>query len=105
MLTIRAGTLTLREGRLTVDALPIDEGTTLHNDAEVYTRDFTSNGAITGTGTTWAWWETSEFIGGFIDAAQNVVYYGDRPVDANWVQVMSGSIIVTPPDYRWSFKD
>ena len=106
MLTLRNGTLTIREGRLTLhDGLVIDAGATLHNDAEVYTHTTISYGEIAGNGTLWAWWVTSEFIGGIIGTSQTVVYYGDRPVDSKWIQVMSGSIIVTPPTNRWSFTD
>ena len=93
MLTLRTGTLTIRTGRLTVDAVHIDEGAALHNDAEVYTRDFTSNGAIAGTGTTWAH-VSSRPIGGTIAETQIIIYW---PVDKRLVlPVCYGGLVCLP---------
>ena len=96
MLTLRTGTLTIRTGRLTVDAVHIDEGATLHNDAEVYTRDFTSNGAIAGTGTAWAH-VSSKHIGGEIAALQTVIYYGHQDVDRRFIQIQTVGYVITSP--------
>ena len=102
MLTIRNGTLTINSGRLTVDGLLIEEGATLHNDAEVHTTTTVSNGNITGNGTLWAWWLTSEFIGGTIDAAQTVTYFGDRPKEHRFIQLQFGNIYVGLPSGQGS---
>lgn len=109
MLLIKNGTLKVQGGtdstKLYAKDLLIEENGVLENDGKVYTETTVSYGTINGSGELWAWWKTSEFIGGVIDAAQTVVYYGDRPVDRRWIQIMSGSIIVSAVQNYWSLKD
>ena len=105
MLILRKEQLVIRSDRLRVDELSIEEGGVLENQGVVHTTTTVSNGTILGVGTLWAWWVTSEFIQGEIDEDQIVIYYGDRPVELSWIQVATGSIIVAPSVYQWSFKD
>ena len=73
MITLRKGTLTIREGRLTAD-ICVEAGATLRNDAEVYTHTTLSDGEIAGSGTLWAH-VTSKPIGGMIDDSQVIIYW------------------------------
>ena len=95
MLTLHDGTLTIRSGRLTVDGLLIEEGATLHNDAEVYTHTTLSEGTINGSGTLWAH-VSSKAIGGAIAAIQTIIYYG-QAVRRRFLQIQSGGYVVTSP--------
>lgn len=105
MLILRDEKLVIRSDRLRTDELSIEDDGVLENQGVVYTTTTVSSGSINGSGTIFAWWVTSEFIAGDIDENQHVIYYGDRPVELSWIQVATGSIVVTPSQYLWSFKD
>jgi hypothetical protein len=107
MLKIRDNKLVVRGDRLRVNELLIEENGVLENNGVVYTTTTVSYGSITGTGTLYAWWVTSEFILGTIDGTQIIIYYGDRPVESSWIQVMEMSIVVATfiDKNEWSFKD
>jgi hypothetical protein len=84
------GTLTLRNGRRTIDGIIITENAVLDNRAELYTYSTLSEGVIEGNGTLWAH-VTSKPIGGGIDALQVIIYY---PVEVGFVfPVPSGFIL------------
>jgi hypothetical protein len=76
-----SGTLTLRNGRRTVDGITIEAGATVHNDAEIHAYTVVSEGTISGSGTLWAH-ITSKPIGGVISTLQVIIYY---PVDKSFV--------------------
>jgi hypothetical protein len=96
MLTINSGTLTINSGRLTVDGLLIEPGAALHNDAEVYTTTTVSDGEITGNGTLWAH-IACKAIGGVIAPLHTIIYYGYQAVKRRFLQIQSGSCVVTSP--------
>jgi hypothetical protein len=97
MLTLINATLTLRSGRLNVDGVTLDENAVLNNRAELYTYSTASEGTITGNGTIWAH-VTSKPIGGVIDVLQTIIYYGDTIISKRYLQIMSGSYVITSPE-------
>lgn len=96
MLTLYDGELTVREGRLTIDELFIDEEAILKNDAETYTYATVSAGMIDGKGTLWAH-VSSKAIGGLVAPLQTIIYYGIQVVTRRYLQLMSGSYAVSTP--------
>ncbi len=94
MITLRNGTTwTQRAGRLTTDALLIEPGATLRNEAEVYTYTTISEGRILGKGTLWAH-VSSKYVDGEIDPLHTVIYYGIWPLDRRYIQIQTVSYAV-----------
>jgi hypothetical protein len=97
MFTLNTGTLTLRTGRLTLqDGIEIADDAVLNNLSEVYTYSTVSTGTINGNGTIWAH-VTSKHIGGTVAPLQTIIYYGDTIISRRYLQIMSGSCVVTRP--------
>lgn len=90
------GTLTLRNGRRTIDGIFITEDAVINNRAEIYTYSTVSEGTINGNGTLWAH-VTSKPIGGIIATLQTIIYYGDTIISLRYLQIMSGSCVITSP--------
>jgi hypothetical protein len=96
MLTRKNGTLTLRKGRRTLDGIIITDKAVLKNTSELYTYSTVSEGTIEGNGTIWAH-VTSKHIGGVIAPLQTIIYYGDTIISRRYLQIMSGSCVITIP--------
>jgi hypothetical protein len=96
MQTRHTGTLTLRTGRRTLDGLIIESTATVHNDSEIYSHDFVSEGTIEGNGTIWAH-ISSKPVGGTIDPFQIIIFY---PVDKSFVLpiVIGAYVSITNPN-------
>jgi hypothetical protein len=84
------GTLTLRNGRRTIDALLITEDAVINNRAEIYTYSTVSEGTINGNGTLWAH-ISSRPIGGVISTLEVIIYY---PIDKSFVlPIVFGALV------------
>ena len=99
-------------GRFVAEEISVTNGGMMTIDGAVHTTTTKSDGIIDGHGELLAWWASSEFIGGVIrdqyhDPAGTLttVYYGERPVEASWVQVVMGSVLVLEPGSQWSIQD
>jgi hypothetical protein len=92
MQTRHNGTLTLRNGRRTIDGILIEDAAAVRNESELYTYTTLSDGTIEGKGTWWAH-VSSKTIGGIIDVQQVVIYY---PVEENFiVPIVIGMLVST----------
>jgi uncharacterized protein (DUF1697 family) len=90
------GILTLRTGRRTIDGILISENAAVDNRSELYTYSTVSEGIIAGNGTIWAH-VSSKPIGGAISVLQTIIYYGDTIISRRYLQIMSGSCVITSP--------
>jgi hypothetical protein len=75
--------------------MTITDNAVLNNLAQLYTYSTISEGTINGNGTIWAH-VTSKHIGGVIATLQTIIYYGDI-INRRYLQIMSGSCVITIP--------